>query len=129
MDPADSCTPGIATTDGRSSARSLTGAGKPPRYGPTVPWAASARACSRVSGAFQYDGVAGRPHHGGEMPKTQRAGAFARILAIVVTVVIGSAMHAQAQTAEAPVWKVGYKWTFHRCPVCRPSTRFGSAKW
>jgi len=22
-------------------------------------------------------------------------------------------MHAQAQTAEAPVWKVGYKWTFH----------------
>jgi len=47
------------------------------------------------------------------MPKTQRAGAFARILAIVVTVVIGSAMHAQAQTAEAPVWKVGYKWTFH----------------
>src|SRR5437870_12826620 len=97
MDPADSCTPGIATTDGRLSARSLTGVGKPPRYGPTVPWAASARACSRVSGAFQYDGVAGRPHHGGEMPKTQRAGAFARILAIVVTVVIGSAMHAQAQ--------------------------------
>src|SRR5437667_10412166 len=70
--------------------------------------------CSRVPGAFhQHHGAAGRPHHGGEMPKTQRGGAFARILAIVVTVVIGSAMHAQAQTAEAPVWKVGYKWTFH----------------
>src|SRR5437870_10102061 len=84
MDPADSCTPGIATTDGRLSARSLTGVGKPPRYGPTVPWAASARACSRVSGAFQYDGVAGRPHHGGEMPKTRGEEAAALTLLAAV---------------------------------------------
>jgi hypothetical protein len=37
-----------------------------------------------------------------------------RLCPALFTALILAASVAQAQTAERPVWKVGYKWTFHR---------------
>src|SRR5438552_124544 len=57
------------------------------------------------------------------MVKMQRASAIALFLAIVLIGPASPAAFAQAQTAEAPMWKVGYKWTFRAASGLQTGTR------